>query len=197
MKTTVHLLRHGEVHNPGGILYGRSPGYHLSALGRTMAERVAERMEGRKLLGNASYFAFTATPKPRTLELFGEPAPDQASEPGQVGERGPAAEHRRTAADARHHDPEQRLGQRPDHGAVDPVGEQPDLVRGPAEPMDRKPFVHLREPYSDYGLALMQGRGEPAVLLTDASYGSETEAVHAAFLQRLAAHGLDHALTEE
>ena len=72
-----------------------------------------------------------------------------------------------------------------------------NFVRGPAEPMDRKPFVHLREPYSDYGLALMQGRGEPAVLLTDASYASETEAVHAAFLQRLAAHGLDHALTEE
>ena len=49
MKTTVHLLRHGEVHNPGGILYGRSPGYHLSALGRTMAERVAERIGHRDI----------------------------------------------------------------------------------------------------------------------------------------------------
>ncbi|WP_445258488.1 histidine phosphatase family protein [Nocardioides aurantiacus] len=49
MKTTVHLLRHGEVHNPRGILYGRSPGYHLSGLGRTMAERVAERIGHRDI----------------------------------------------------------------------------------------------------------------------------------------------------
>ena len=30
-------------------------------------------MEARKLLPNASYFAFTATPKNKTLEIFGEP----------------------------------------------------------------------------------------------------------------------------
>jgi broad specificity phosphatase PhoE len=41
-RTTVHLLRHGEVHNPAHILYGRLPGYHLSDLGRKMAERAAE-----------------------------------------------------------------------------------------------------------------------------------------------------------
>lgn len=40
--TTVHLVRHGEVDNPEGVLYGRMPGYHLSALGRRMAARVAE-----------------------------------------------------------------------------------------------------------------------------------------------------------
>ena len=28
-KTVVHFLRHGEVHNPEKILYGRMPGYHL------------------------------------------------------------------------------------------------------------------------------------------------------------------------
>ncbi len=33
------------------------------------------RMEARKMLGNASYFAFTATPKNKTLEIFGEPVP--------------------------------------------------------------------------------------------------------------------------
>ncbi|PKW26440.1 histidine phosphatase family protein [Phycicoccus duodecadis] len=43
-RTTVHLLRHGEVHNPGRILYGRLPGYHLSELGRSMAELVAEHL---------------------------------------------------------------------------------------------------------------------------------------------------------
>ena len=42
--TTLHLLRHGEVENPGGVLYGRLPGYRLSALGRQMAERVAEHL---------------------------------------------------------------------------------------------------------------------------------------------------------
>lgn len=43
--TVVHLLRHGEVHNPGGVLYGRLPGYHLSELGREMAEAVAAHLE--------------------------------------------------------------------------------------------------------------------------------------------------------
>lgn len=36
-RTVVHLLRHGEVHNPGRVLYGRLPDFHLSALGRQMA----------------------------------------------------------------------------------------------------------------------------------------------------------------
>ena len=42
VKTVVHLMRHGEVHNPQGILYGRLPDFHLSDLGRKMAERGAE-----------------------------------------------------------------------------------------------------------------------------------------------------------
>ncbi|MER0240976.1 histidine phosphatase family protein [Streptomyces sp. 796.1] len=45
--TVVHLMRHGEVHNPEGVLYGRRPGYHLSELGRQMADRVAEHLAGR------------------------------------------------------------------------------------------------------------------------------------------------------
>jgi broad specificity phosphatase PhoE len=44
--TVVHLLRHGEVHNPQGVLYGRLPGYHLSALGLEMAQRIAEHLDG-------------------------------------------------------------------------------------------------------------------------------------------------------
>ena len=47
---TVHLLRHGEVHNPEGVLYGRLPGYHLSADGRRMAEVVAESLRGRPIV---------------------------------------------------------------------------------------------------------------------------------------------------
>ncbi len=49
MKTTVHLLRHGEVHNPDGILYGRSSGFHLSERGRAMADRVADRIGHRDI----------------------------------------------------------------------------------------------------------------------------------------------------
>lgn len=45
--TVVHLMRHGEVHNPEGVLYGRLPGYHLSELGRKMADRVAEHLADR------------------------------------------------------------------------------------------------------------------------------------------------------
>ena len=41
-RTTIHLMRHGEVHNPEAVLYGRMPGYHLSELGQRMAARVAE-----------------------------------------------------------------------------------------------------------------------------------------------------------
>ena len=33
-RTIVHVMRHGEVHNPQGILYGRLPGYRLSERGR-------------------------------------------------------------------------------------------------------------------------------------------------------------------
>ena len=41
-KTIVHLMRHGEVYNPQHVLYGRLPDFHLSDLGRKMAERGAE-----------------------------------------------------------------------------------------------------------------------------------------------------------
>ena len=47
MTTTIYLLRHGEVHNPEGIIYGRLPGYRLNEVGRgqvrTAGEFLAER----------------------------------------------------------------------------------------------------------------------------------------------------------
>ncbi|HEY0486427.1 MAG TPA: histidine phosphatase family protein [Mycobacteriales bacterium] len=46
MKTVVHVLRHGEVHNPEKILYGRLPGYRLSELGEKMAAAAAEALDG-------------------------------------------------------------------------------------------------------------------------------------------------------
>src|ERR1700727_4100790 len=45
--TVVHLLRHGEVHNPDHVLYGRVPGYRLSAHGRMRAAPAAAYFEGR------------------------------------------------------------------------------------------------------------------------------------------------------
>lgn len=48
--TKVHLLRHGEVHNPGRVLYGRLPDYHLSERGRAMAERIAEVVAGQDIV---------------------------------------------------------------------------------------------------------------------------------------------------
>lgn len=43
--TVVHLMRHGEVHNPEGLLYGRLEGYLLSDLGEQMATVVARHLE--------------------------------------------------------------------------------------------------------------------------------------------------------
>ena len=69
-----------EAHSSQG---GRTSASVSAALGKageageneTFEDRINRAMESRKLLGNASYFAFTATPKNRTLELFGEPDP--------------------------------------------------------------------------------------------------------------------------
>jgi type I restriction enzyme R subunit len=41
----------------------------------TTEDKINRLMEAKKLLPNASYFAFTATPKNKTLEIFGEPMP--------------------------------------------------------------------------------------------------------------------------
>ena len=46
-RTVVHLLRHGEVFNPTGVLYGRLPGFHLSELGEQMAVRAADALADR------------------------------------------------------------------------------------------------------------------------------------------------------
>lgn len=42
----LHLVRHGEVHNPDGVLYGRLPGFGLSELGERMAEAAALELRG-------------------------------------------------------------------------------------------------------------------------------------------------------
>ncbi|MEJ3652401.1 histidine phosphatase family protein [Actinomycetes bacterium KLBMP 9759] len=63
--TTVHLLRHGEVHNPDGILYGRLSGFRLSENGIHQAEIVA------KSLAEADVAAVVASPLQRAQETAG------------------------------------------------------------------------------------------------------------------------------
>jgi broad specificity phosphatase PhoE len=48
-QTVVHLLRHGEVHNPDHVIYGRIPGFHLSEDGRMMAKAAADFLAGRDI----------------------------------------------------------------------------------------------------------------------------------------------------
>jgi broad specificity phosphatase PhoE len=49
-RTVVHLLRHGEVFNPTGVLYGRLPGFRLSELGHLLAERAADALADRDVV---------------------------------------------------------------------------------------------------------------------------------------------------
>lgn len=42
--TTIHVMRHGEVDNPDGLLYGRLPGFRLTDRGLSMAQRVADHL---------------------------------------------------------------------------------------------------------------------------------------------------------
>jgi Fructose-2,6-bisphosphatase len=55
-------MRHGEVHNPTGILYGRLPDYHLSDLGREMAGKVGVH------LGDHDVTVVVASPLDRAQE---------------------------------------------------------------------------------------------------------------------------------
>lgn len=43
----IHLVRHGEVSNPDGVLYGRIPGFGLSDLGHRMAAAAADDLIAR------------------------------------------------------------------------------------------------------------------------------------------------------
>lgn len=61
-RTVVHLLRHGEVHNPDGVLYGRLPGFRLSEHGRDQADVAA------KTLADADLAVVLASPLQRAQE---------------------------------------------------------------------------------------------------------------------------------
>ena len=48
-RTVVHLVRHGKVHNPRGILYGRLPGFTLAKSGLAMADLLAVHLGDRDI----------------------------------------------------------------------------------------------------------------------------------------------------
>lgn len=72
-ETIVHVVRHGEVENPTKVLYGRLPDFHLSALGREMAQRVADQLSGLPVTH------LRTSPLERARETM---APIQAAYPG-------------------------------------------------------------------------------------------------------------------
>ena len=49
-QTRIHLVRHGEVYNPTGVLYGRLPGFHLSDKGNRQAQAVADALAHRDVV---------------------------------------------------------------------------------------------------------------------------------------------------
>ncbi|MGR0159252.1 histidine phosphatase family protein [Paenarthrobacter nitroguajacolicus] len=66
-QATVHLLRHGEVHNPDAVLYGRLPEFHLSERGREMARMLADHFTARVSHG-AKIVHLVASPLTRAQE---------------------------------------------------------------------------------------------------------------------------------
>ncbi len=73
----IHLIRHGEVHNPGQVLYGRLPHFRLSDRGHKMAELAAAQIKSDR----RPVSAIVASPLLRTREsaehiqdAFGVPA---------------------------------------------------------------------------------------------------------------------------
>lgn len=79
-KTIVHLLRHGEVHNPEGVLYGRLPGYRLSEDGVLMAKAAARWFADRDVA------ALFSSPLQRALETAA-PLADAFDVPVTVDDR--------------------------------------------------------------------------------------------------------------
>jgi len=66
-KVTVHLMRHGEVHNPDRIVYGRLPNYHLSEKGQQMVRMSAQEFARRRGEG-ANIVHLVCSPLTRTRE---------------------------------------------------------------------------------------------------------------------------------
>ena len=95
-----HLCRHRRrgALLPDAALAAKLKRVLTAAAGRRKARKSAAKivmlaaMEARKQPPNISFFAFTATPKAKTIELFGRPGPDGI--PGALPRLQHAAGHR-------------------------------------------------------------------------------------------------------
>lgn len=65
MKTTIYLVRHGAVHNPSQVIYGRMPGFPLSREGREQAQRLGKHLSTKHIT------AIYASPLARARETAG------------------------------------------------------------------------------------------------------------------------------
>src|ERR1700722_5278325 len=79
-RTVVHLLRHGEVYNPGHVIYGRLPDFHLSEDGRVRAKAAAGFLAGRDVT------ALVSSPLDRARETA-EPLAAQFGLPVVIDDR--------------------------------------------------------------------------------------------------------------
>lgn len=66
LTTTIHLVRHGEVENPGHLVYERLDDFHLSQRGHRMAEATATYIAHNKRMAASS--ALFSSPLDRTME---------------------------------------------------------------------------------------------------------------------------------
>jgi|SRR5215469_10278602 len=80
LTSVVHLVRHGEVANPDGVLYGRIPGFKLSEDGQMMAKAAANFMAGRDVV------LLRSSPLERAVQTA-EPIAAQLGLPIEVDDR--------------------------------------------------------------------------------------------------------------
>ena len=78
MLATLHLVRHGEVANPDGIVYADLPGFTLSASGRAQARAAAKHLSGERVdvVATSPLQRAAATAEPIATALAREPAVD-------------------------------------------------------------------------------------------------------------------------
>jgi broad specificity phosphatase PhoE len=77
--TVVHLVRHGEVYNPTGVLYGRLPGFRLSPAGEEMARIAARALaaDDVRLVRTSPLERAVQTATPIAAEFGLSPEPDE------------------------------------------------------------------------------------------------------------------------
>lgn len=122
--TRVHLVRHGEVHNPEKVLYGRLPGYRLSDTGQRQAKVTAE------FLATLDVAAVVASPLDRARQT----ATPIAEAHGLVVQIDPRLIESRNAFEGRHFEASPALLRNPAFWG---------LMRNPFRPSWGEPYTEI------------------------------------------------------